>query len=116
LHAENIHIYDNGGRAFVRFDVPADNERLKASHCDLPLHGERRVKNTGGTTETRLVIETEIRLGDTRWRAQITLSDRTDMGVPMLLGRATIRGRFLVNPGRSFLQSDINLAQKAKPT
>jgi hypothetical protein len=28
-----------------------------------------------------------------------------DMGVPMLLGRATIRGKFVVHPGRSYLIS-----------
>lgn len=114
LHAENIHIYDNGGSAFVRFDVPADNERVTASHCDMPLHGQRRVKNTGGTSEARLVIETEIRLGGETWRAQVTLSDRTDMGVPMLLGRATIKGRFLVNPARSFLHSTNKRVKKVK--
>ena len=116
LHAENIQAYDKAGSAWVRFDVPADNERVKARCCDMPLHGERRVKNTGGTSESRFVIETEIRLGDEQWQAQVTLSDRTDMGVPMLLGRATIRGRFLVNPARSFLHSTNKRVKKVKPS
>lgn len=116
LHAENIEAYDKAGTAWVRFDVPADNERVKARSCDMPLHGERRVKNTGGTSESRFVIETEIRLGDEQWRAQVTLSDRTDMGVPMLLGRATIRGRFLVNPARSFLHSTNQRVKKVNPS
>ena len=40
-----------------------------------------------------------------KFTAEITLTDRADMGVPMLLGRATIRGKFIVHPGRSFLIS-----------
>ena len=70
--------------------------------CELRLVHERLVKNTGGRRELRQVVETDIELGGVVWQAQITLTDRTDMGVPMLLGRATIRERFLVHPaGRS---------------
>ena len=71
--------------------------------CDLPLHGVKRVKSSTGTVEDRWVVETEIELGQTRWRALVTLTDRNEMGLPMLLGRATLRGRFVVHPGRSFL-------------
>jgi hypothetical protein len=35
----------------------------------------------------------------------VTLTDRGDMGVPMLIGRSAIKGRFIVDPGQSFLQS-----------
>ena len=69
------------------------------------MSDERRVKNTGGRSELRQVVETDLQLGGSVWQAQITLTDRADMGVPMLLGRSTIRGRFLVHPGRSFVLS-----------
>ena len=55
----------------------------------------------------RAVVETDIAIGLSKFTAEITLTDRTDMGVPMLLGRATIRGKFIVHPGRSFLISRI---------
>ena len=103
LHAENIEVSADGRH--VRFDVPRDDRRREHLHCQMPLHGEKRVKNTGGTAETRLVVETDIEMGGARWKALVTLSDRTDMGVPMLLGRATLAGRFVVNPARSFLIS-----------
>ena len=77
--------------------------RLGARAHEMPLKGQRRVKNSSGGSETRAVIETEIRIGAYRFAAEITLTDRTDMGVPMLLGRATVRGRFLVHPGRAFI-------------
>ena len=40
-----------------------------------------------------------------RFSVEATLTDRTDMGVPMLLGRNSIKGRFIVHPGRSFILS-----------
>jgi hypothetical protein len=102
LHAENIHIEGHGTHRRVKFLVPVNGH---AHHCELPLRGERRVRSTSGHRETRAVIETTILIGKTRIAAEVTLTDRADMGVPMLLGRATVRGHFLVHPGRSFLMS-----------
>jgi hypothetical protein len=105
LHAENIEIYEKNGHCRIRFDVRLDSHSKKVKTCDLVLSDERRVKNTGGRSELRQVIETDLKLGGIIWQAQITLTDRTDMGVPMLLGRNTIKERFLVHPGRSFVLS-----------
>ena len=104
LHAENMAIYDRDGESRIRFDVP-DGDDGGVRSCDLRLVHERLVKNTGGRRELRQVVETEIEMGGIVWQAQITLTDRTDMGVPMLLGRATIKEHFLVHPARSFVVS-----------
>jgi hypothetical protein len=98
LHAEDIII--RGLR--VRFAIPNNGRK---HHYELPIKGQRRVKSTSGHSEMRAVVETEIAIGPFKFSAEITLTNRTDMGVPMLLGRATIRGRFIVHPGRSFLIS-----------
>lgn len=102
LHAEDIRVAGYGHRRAVKFVLPVNGRNF---HCELPLAGERRVKNSSGRSETRLVVATTVSIGDQRFETEITLTDRTDMGVPMLLGRAAIRGRFIVHPGRSFLLS-----------
>jgi len=112
LHAENIEISGHGQRKTVAF-VVAVNGRLH--HCQLPLIGERRVKNSSGVSELRPVVETEIQLGKHHILTEITLTNRVDMGVPMLLGRATVRDHFLVHPGRSFLISARKSAKKPRP-
>lgn len=101
LHALNIEALADGDR--VRFDAVVDETQQLTRVCSLPLHGVKRVKNPGGAVEDRYVIETEIAVGPFRWTSLFTLTDRADMGVPILIGRSTIRGRFLVNPSRSFL-------------
>jgi hypothetical protein len=98
LHAEDIVIRGN----HVRFAIPSNGRK---HHYELPIKGQRRVKSTSGHSEMRAVVETDIAIGAVKFTAEITLTDRTDMGVPMLLGRATIRGKFIVHPGRSFLVS-----------
>ena len=74
-------------------------------HCALPLIDLKRIKSSNGQSEMRPVIETEIHVGSFSFTTAVTLTNRTDMGVPMLLGRATVKGRFLVHPARSFLLS-----------
>lgn len=98
LHAEDIKVH---GRK-VWFRVPHGSR-----HRYIELHhkGERHVKNSSGYIETRVVIETTVSIGKDSFPVEITLTDRRDMGVPMLLGRAAMRGRYVVHPGRSFLIS-----------
>jgi hypothetical protein len=94
LHAENIVV--KGKR--VSFTL-GDNQTT------LSFIGTKRIKSSSGHSEQRIVIETPIEIGNHTFITEITLTDRKDMGVPMLLGRNTIKGRFLVNPARSFLIS-----------
>ena len=108
LHAVNVQILADGGdgegRA-VQFDAVIDEVSQSVRRCVLPLHGIKRVKNSSGATEERCVVETEIEIGASRWNVLVTLTDRRDMGVPMLVGRSAIKGRFIVDPGQSFLLS-----------
>lgn len=105
LHAEDIEVH--GSR--VRFRVPLNG---RDHQYDLPLAGHRRVKSTSGHSEARAVIETDVKIGEHRFATEVTLTNRTDMGVPMLLGRASIKGRFVVHPGRSFI---LSRKKKRKP-
>jgi hypothetical protein len=96
LHAEDIEVHGHK----VRFRVMVNGRN---HHCEATLRGQRRVKSTSGHSEARPVIETEVGIGHHLLSAEITLTDRTDMGVPMLIGRSAMRGRFIVHPGRTFL-------------
>ena len=105
LHAENIDIHSEPNQRWVRFDAVVDEARHVTRRCAVPLHSVKRVKSTSGLAEERYVIETDLELAGGRWPVLITLADRGDMGMPMLIGRSAIKGRFIVHPGRSFLLS-----------
>jgi hypothetical protein len=92
LHADAIEV---AGKR-VRFEI--DGKRYAA-----PLVGHKRVKSSNGQSETRAVIRATVQLGAKVFKTEITLTDRTDMEVAMLLGRNSIKGLVLVNPAKSFV-------------
>ena len=98
LHAENISIM---GRR-VGFTMELGGKRR---NCIARLSELKRVKSSNGHSELRPLIETVIEIGAHRFSIIISLTDRADMGVPMLLGREAVKGRFLVNPAKRFLLS-----------
>ena len=57
---------------------------------------------------------TSARIGETSWPIELTLADRDVMGFRMLLGRAALRNRFLVDPTGSFRQPPFD--QRSVPT
>ncbi len=98
LHATDIARDDH----HVTFVLPLPKRR---HHCRLPLKGMRRVKSSSGHTETRAVVETDVKIGKHILRMEVTLTDRTDMGVAMLIGRSSIGHDFLVHPTKTNLLS-----------
>lgn len=61
-----------------------------------------RVTDSGGTSELRPVIETEMVLGPVRKRILLTLTDRAGMLFRMLIGRKALEGDFLVDVSRRY--------------
>jgi hypothetical protein len=96
LHADEIHII---GRR-VTFVIIEDGRKHRYK---APLAGRKTVRSSNGLTETRAVIRATIEIGRLLFKTDITLTDRSDMGVPMLLGRGTLKSRFIVNPAKTFL-------------
>jgi len=104
LHAFRVETYvgDDGER--VRFAMhPLQRNREVEIECDLPLCDHRRVTDSGGHSEQRLVVMTDVAIGPLRWPIEVTLTDRDTMGFRMLLGRTALAGRYLVDPGASYL-------------
>lgn len=104
LHAFGLETFERDGVTFARFAVhPNHRKPGPAVVAEAPILDERSIKNSGGVAEDRFVIATRIMIGTHKFNAEVTLSRRDEMGFPMLLGRQTIRRRFLVDPGRSYL-------------
>lgn len=104
LHGQVLDEFKRDGEKFVRFEVFYPAQQVKqvceAVHVDV-----RGITSSNGETQLRYVIKTPLTIGDTTFRAEISLADRSDMKFPMLIGRSALRRRFLVDSGNSWLQS-----------
>lgn len=104
LHAFEVVRFERDGQDWVRFRVhPDQRDRSRIAVCEAPALDRRQVTDSGGHREMRWVIEALIELADQRQRIELTLTDRDTMRFRMLLGRSAMRGRFTVNPSRSYL-------------
>jgi len=104
LHAFEVRQFDVDGRRRVRFKMhPRQRDTDTVVVCEADVIDERVVRDSGGHTEKRWVIETPVTIGDATWPIEMTLTARDDMLFRMLLGRTAIRKRAVVDPGRSYL-------------
>jgi hypothetical protein len=70
---------------------------------ELPIHDHRIVRSSTGHTEGRYVVLLDIELLGRTVNAEVTLTNRDQMGFRMLIGREALRQGFIVDAGRSFL-------------
>lgn len=105
LHAWDVTVFERDGARWVRFTVhPWQGDVTAAFTAECALVGERTVRTSAGHIEVRPVVGTEVVVGTARIPVELTLTNRDSMGFRMLLGRSAIRRRFVVDPGRSFVQ------------
>lgn len=112
LHAFSIEEFSKGNKRYVRFGIHPFQKRIDVEiMCEALIRDQRQVTDSGGHSELRYVIESEVRLGEMSWPIEITLTNRDSMGFRMLLGRTALRKLYVVDPSASYLQS---LAAKRK--
>jgi hypothetical protein len=106
LHAEGLEEVERDGRRYLRFTVhPDQRSRKRSFRVEAPLVDSRSVRSSSGIADHRPVVRIRVQIGPIRFPIEVTLARRDRMGFRMLLGRTAIRKRFVVDPGRSYLQS-----------
>ena len=105
LHAFLVEPFRREGVPWVRFAIhPQQRVTVEEIWCEAPIKDQRIVRDSGGHEEQRFVIETLVTIGAQEHRIEVTLTDRDSMKFRVLLGRTAIRGHYLVDSGRSYVQ------------
>jgi hypothetical protein len=84
-------------------EIRVDRKRKRAATIYAPLVGMVTVTNPNGASERRPVLETVIELGRTQRRVRLSLTNRSGMRFPLILGRAALAGLFMVDVSRAYL-------------
>lgn len=95
LHAEEIELSkDRSTVHFTTFNQSGDPTR-----CSSRVVRFGRVRSSTGASQKRVFIETSALLcGGFHWKILVSLSNRSDMLCPLLLGRRALAGYFLIDP------------------
>ena len=106
LHATQIKEYDKNGKILVSFRLHQLNR-----HIDISTQLIRYIKITSsfGDSEIRPLIRLKIRLGERSWLTETTLTKRTRMTYPMLIGRNTLMKKYLIHSHKSYLTGKYKL-------
>lgn len=109
IHCHEIKIVRKGKKRFVSFRL------LDPSHSTYDekflrheLLALRKIKNSSGKSEQRCIIKTIVQIFGNPREIELSLTDRSKMECPVLLGRKLLRKNFIVDVGK------INLSYKNK--
>jgi ribosomal protein S6--L-glutamate ligase len=116
IHAFNIECFFIEDVEYVKFDVHPlqKNKKLKRS-CIARVIERRMVSDSSGKKEKRIVIKSNLKLGKSKARIELTLANRDSMAFRMLIGRETLSQlKTIVDVSKSFLQGKMKKKQVLK--
>lgn len=106
LHVSEISYYKRKEKEFAHFVIhPKQKSASPAIEAKAEVVERRKITSSNGHATLRPVILAEIVIGTEKRVIELTLVNRDMMGFRMLLGREALRGAYVVDPGRSYLQS-----------
>ena len=100
IHATHISKYKKEGMDRIKFRIHQSNNFLSV---DTDLLELKKITNSFGDSETRPVIKMKIKLGNESYITEITLSKRSRMSYPMLIGRNSLKKMHVIHSHKSFL-------------
>jgi hypothetical protein len=104
LHCHHIKPVKKEDGEYVRFNLlDPSHETYNDKLFELPIHRKKVVKSSNGSTEERFVVKTKVQVFDRILTAELSLTDRSEMRYPVLVGRKLINGRFLVDVSQKYL-------------
>ena len=108
IQSTNIKKFKKGKESWVSFDVNPIQDNLSiVVHCESKIVDVRIVKSSSGITDKRFVIMEKVQIGNNSFEIELTLANRDGMDFRMLLGREAMKDRFIVDPSKHYLTSQI---------
>lgn len=108
LWASDLQVKSDGTIVTFKFFGPG-SPFYTGKTVTLPIEGVRTVTSSTGHGQDRYMIKVPILIEGKRISAKFTLSDRSTQVYPVLIGRNTLRGNFLVDsadPGSAAIYKD----------
>jgi hypothetical protein len=98
IHCHHIKLAKRDGRQVLKFKLlDPEHENYQKRVFVFKNFKTTKVKSSNGKSENRFVIKTNVEIFDKKFKTEFTLTDRSDMKYPILLGRKFIKQGFIVD-------------------
>lgn len=107
VHAEEKELFERDGKKWVRFIMTDPSlEKPVRQKIEAPLVRIARIKEPGGESTAREVVRLSFQIGDRTMRGEFSLSNRSNMLAPVLIGRSMIKDLGWVDSSRTNLADE----------
>ncbi len=115
IDCHNIKVTEKDGQKYVSFYLlDPSHPNYNEKRFRVPLHAKKRIKNSFGKSEERYIIKTLITLFGEKFEIELSLSDRSKMEYPVLLGRKLLQKGFVVDVSKSNLSYKHKVKRRKK--
>jgi len=105
LSAHHIVEFERDGKKWIRFNMVPDDDVDDSYEVEAPLVRFARIRQASSEEiDRRPVVELTIKIGEFTDTAEFTLTDRSSMTYPILLGREFLRDIALIDVAKSYYQ------------
>jgi hypothetical protein len=102
IHCISCREVEANGKTVLEAQFMLDGSTQYIHH--FTQYRQRSVRSSFGDEEQRYCVHTTLRIGRSRIRSEVSLSDRSDMKCQVLIGRKTLFRKFVVDVSRAYLQ------------
>lgn len=113
IHSQDIKEIEINGEKFIEFKLlDPSHPKYDSRVFRTKNYEEKAVKSSFGHVEKRFVVETIIFIFAEEYPIRLSLSERSDMKFPILLGRRFLNNRFIVNTSLKDLSFKLKKVKK----
>ena len=102
ISAKNITEFERNGKRWYRFTIEANDQSFEV---EAPYVRTSQIRQSSKNTLTeRVVVSLNLKIGSFSTKSEFTLTDRTHMQYPLLIGRTLIQDIAVVDVARDHIQ------------
>ncbi len=106
IHCDEIQIKDN----MVTFRLLDEiHEAYHGRKITLPVYKIKKVRSSNGQIQRRPSVKVIVDFMGNRYESVVSLTDRSDMKFPMLIGRKFMANKFLVDVSKEYLSEEFRI-------
>lgn len=111
IHSHDIKEVSENGEKFIIFQIlDPSNPKYKDHDYKTKRFRKKEIKNSFGISEERYIVKTTIIIFGEEFPIELSLSERSNMKFPILIGRRLLNKRFMVDTSKK------NISFKLKRT